>query len=178
MKIILTGTTGFIGQEVLAQCLSNPSITSLVALTRRDSHYHYPSTVSKLHVHLMQDGDFLSYSDPELIKAIQGADACIWSLGIVPSQAKKDEELNRRVSVDYTVAAAKAFQEAFGFSEVNSDANMINPARNKRFRFVYVSGFLAERDQSKSLWFAQDLRRIRVRFITSLSIHICFILMR
>ncbi|BDD54870.1 hypothetical protein MPDQ_002451 [Monascus purpureus] len=161
MKIILTGTTGFIGQEVLAQCLSNPSITSLVALTRRDSHYHYPSTVSKLHVHLMQDGDFLSYSDPELIKAIQGADACIWSLGIVPSQAKKDEELNRRVSVDYTVAAAKAFQEAFGFSEVNSDANMINPARNKRFRFVYVSGFLAERDQSKSLWFAQDLRRIR-----------------
>lgn len=123
----------------------------------------------------MQDGDFLSYSDPELIKAIQGADACIWSLGIVPSQAKKDEELNRRVSIDYTVAAAKAFQEAFGFSEVNSDANMISPARNKPFRFVYVSGFLAERDQSKSLWFAQDLRRIRVRFITSLSLYIYLI---
>ena len=36
MKVVLSGSTGFIGSEVLTQCLNHPSITSVLVLTRRD----------------------------------------------------------------------------------------------------------------------------------------------
>ncbi|RMJ23049.1 Nucleoside-diphosphate-sugar epimerase [Aspergillus sp. HF37] len=143
MKVILTGSTGFIGQEVLSQCLANPSISSIIVLSRRALPLSHPKIH---HVHRMQESDFLSYSTPELTAAIQGADACIWSLGTVPSRVG-DSQINRRVSVDFTAAAARAFQQQQGTS--------------RRFRFVYVSGGLAERDQSRPLWFSAAFRRIR-----------------
>lgn len=74
MKFILTGCTGFIGSEVLSQCLRNPTITSVVALSRRQ----LPDSVSndpKLKVVIMKD--FNSYSEP-VLKELAGADACIW----------------------------------------------------------------------------------------------------
>lgn len=74
MKVILTGATGFVGLEVLKQCLQNPSITSVVVLARRE----LPATVSnnpKLTVKIITD--FLSYSD-DLISDLRGAEACIW----------------------------------------------------------------------------------------------------
>ena len=72
MKVILTGCTGFIGNEVLKQCLQNPSITSVVVLARRalDIRDH-----PKLTVHIIDN--FLSYPEP-LLKDLEGAQACIW----------------------------------------------------------------------------------------------------
>ena len=64
-----------------------------------------------------------------------------------------DNDTARRVSVDYTLAAAKAFTP--------EDSN-----GGGTFRFVYLSGAAAERDQTKPLWFMQDYRRIRVAFCT------------
>ena len=64
-----------------------------------------------------------------------------------------DNETARKVSIDYTLAAAKAFREA---SEVAGDG--------KKLRFVYLSGAAAERDQERSLWFIQEYRKIRVCF--------------
>lgn len=46
-KVIIAGVTGFVGQEVLLQCLAHPSITSIVALC----HHELPTTHPKLHVH-------------------------------------------------------------------------------------------------------------------------------
>lgn len=63
-----------------------------------------------------------------------------------------DMNLAREIHVDYPLAAAKAFDTAFG-------AKM--PA-GKKFRFIFCSGVLAERDQNKSLWMAGEYRRIRV----------------
>lgn len=60
----------------------------------------------------------------------------------------------RKVSIDYTLAAAKAF------AQDSAPGN----GKAKKFRFIYCSGFVAERDQTKPLWFMQDYRRIRVRF--------------
>jgi hypothetical protein len=76
MKLILTGCTGFIGSEVLSQCLRNPTIISVVALSRRI----LPDSVSndpKLQVVIMKD--FNSYSDL-VLKELAGANACIWYL--------------------------------------------------------------------------------------------------
>lgn len=74
MKIILTGTTGFVGGEVLRQCLLSPRITSIVALVRREMP---DQSDAKLKQVIMKDDDFLSYPT-SLKKDIEGAEGCIW----------------------------------------------------------------------------------------------------
>ncbi|CAI7677528.1 unnamed protein product [Penicillium discolor] len=134
MKVILTGSTGFVGREVLSQCHSHPAITSIVALSRRDLPAH-----KKLKVALIED--FMTYPD-SIRDDIRDAEACIWTLG---KARMPDNEIARRVSLDYTLAAAQVFQETC----------------QKPFRFIYCSGAAAERDQTKPLWFMQEYRRIR-----------------
>ena len=155
MKVILAGSTGFIGHEVLTQCLQNPAITSVVALSRRELPAH-----EKLRVALVDN--FLSYPD-SVREEIKGADACIWyehshqslaSPSPVLTKPRRtlgkarmpDNDTARRVSLDYTLTAARVVQETC----------------QKPFRFIYCSGAGAERDQTKSLWMMQDYRRIRV----------------
>ena len=74
MKLILTGATGFIGHEVLTQCLSHPSVTSILVLSRRE----LPASIAdnpKLKVAIVDD--FLSF--PESTRHdFKDADACIW----------------------------------------------------------------------------------------------------
>jgi uncharacterized protein YbjT (DUF2867 family) len=70
MKVILTGSTGFVGREVLSQCLQHPAITSVVALSRRNLPAH-----EKLQVAIVED--FLTYCD-SVREEIKDADACIW----------------------------------------------------------------------------------------------------
>jgi len=62
-------------------------------------------------------------------------------------------ELSRKVEIDFTHAAAKAFQEHLAPSL---------KAQGKKFRFVYLSGKFAERDMTKKLWFISDTRMIKV----------------
>ena len=59
-----------------------------------------------------------------------------------------DIETCRKVSVEYTISAIAAFSQLASSSQ-------------KPFRFVFMSGFLSSRDQSKSLWFLQDGRRLK-----------------
>lgn len=75
MKIILTGSTGFIGREVLEQCLQNSSITSVVALSRRELPASVVDNNPKLKTVIVKD--FLSYPD-SVLHDIKGAEACIW----------------------------------------------------------------------------------------------------
>jgi nucleoside-diphosphate-sugar epimerase len=78
MKFILTGCTGFIGGEVLYQCLQNPSITAVVALTRRKLPEAL-TTNPKLKEVIMKD--FNSYPE-SVLKELSGADACIWYVNL------------------------------------------------------------------------------------------------
>jgi uncharacterized protein YbjT (DUF2867 family) len=74
MKIILSGATGFIGSEALQQCLKSSSITSVVALSRRN----LPDAVTsnpKLKVIIMDD--FTAYPDT-VLRELAGTEACIW----------------------------------------------------------------------------------------------------
>ncbi|KAJ6007184.1 hypothetical protein N7522_005535 [Penicillium canescens] len=134
MKVILTGSTGFVGREVLSQCLQHPAITSIVVLSRRNLPAH-----EKLQVAIVED--FLTYSN-SIREEIKDADACIWTLG---KARMPDNDTARHVSLDYTLTAARVFQETC----------------QTPFRFIYCSGAAAERDQTKPLWFMQDYRRIR-----------------
>jgi len=74
MKLILTGTSGFIGTEILTQSLLNPTITSLIILSRRP----LPDIATRdprIHVHVLEN--FLSY--PDSVKSdLKGAKAVLW----------------------------------------------------------------------------------------------------
>ncbi|KAH8433773.1 putative nucleoside-diphosphate-sugar epimerases [Aspergillus melleus] len=74
----------------------------------------------KPNVTVIEHKDFNEYS-PELLEKLKGADGCIWAQGISQTQVSKEEYV--KITLDYPLAAAKAFA---GLSE--------------KFNFVYVSG--------------------------------------
>ena len=74
MKVIITGATGFIGGEVVKQCIKCPSITSVLVLSRRD----LPKELSQdPKVKVLIHTDFSSYP-PSLLEQLEGADGCVW----------------------------------------------------------------------------------------------------
>ncbi|KAJ7714361.1 hypothetical protein B0H16DRAFT_1899112 [Mycena metata] len=136
MKFILTGTTGFVGGEVLAQCRRNPAISSIVVLTRRPLP---DPIVADPKVQTIVLKDFKSYP-ADVVKQLEDADACIWTLGARVAIPE--------VEIDYPLAFARA----------------IAPTRTSQqtpFRYIYCSGILAERDQTKPLWVSPTNRRVK-----------------
>ena len=75
MKVILTGSTGFIGSEVLRQCLANSAITSIIALSRKPIPDSAGTENSRLKTVILKD--FESYSE-DILQDLAGAEACIW----------------------------------------------------------------------------------------------------
>lgn len=73
MKIVLTGSTGFTGSEVLKQCCGSPAIDSIVVLSRRQLE----GFQRRDKVQVVTVGDFKRYS-AEILQAVADADACIW----------------------------------------------------------------------------------------------------
>ncbi|KAJ5182790.1 hypothetical protein N7492_000406 [Penicillium capsulatum] len=146
MKIILTGSTGGIGLEVLRQCLDHPEITSIVVLSRRDVPEAF-STNPKVHVIIMTN--FNVYSE-EVLQQLMGAKACIWALG-GPAFRYPDYTTAKTVNVDYVDNAATTF--ARSLSPHLEDGH--------KFHFIYVSGHSAVRDQAQKLWMFEDSRKIK-----------------
>lgn len=70
----MTGATGFVGREAVAQCIANPEISSILVLTRRNIDETL-SQSSKVHVILHQD--FQNYP-PALLEQLKGSHGCIW----------------------------------------------------------------------------------------------------
>ncbi|RHZ67327.1 uncharacterized protein CDV56_107212 [Aspergillus thermomutatus] len=104
MKIILTGATGFVGSEVLEQCLQK----SVVVLARRELP---PAMMGhpKLTVRIITK--FMSYPD-DLLRDLRGAEACIWTLAKAPDMGRTMDGDTVRVCLDYTLAAIKAFDQS------------------------------------------------------------------
>lgn len=76
MKIVLTGTTGFIGGEVLTYCLEQSSVTSIVVLSRRE----LPEVAARdQRIKVVVLHDFTVYS-PSAVQELAGATVCIWYL--------------------------------------------------------------------------------------------------
>ena len=73
MKVILTGSTGFIGGGVLKHCLANTQIDSLIVLSRRE----LPQLQDNPKATVVLVEDFTRYSAAAL-NEMDGSDACIW----------------------------------------------------------------------------------------------------
>ncbi|KAF2214011.1 hypothetical protein CERZMDRAFT_7279, partial [Cercospora zeae-maydis SCOH1-5] len=136
MKVILTGATGHIGGAVLQRLLAVPTVTSIVVLSRREL------TVQDVKLKTIIIQDFLHY-EQDVLDQLAGAEACIWVLG--SATAGKD------VHNDMTFAATKAFAEHV----------LPTLGKGKKFRYVYTSGAAVVRDQSASLWFLGEKRKLR-----------------
>jgi nucleoside-diphosphate-sugar epimerase len=128
MKLLITGSTGMAGSEVIRQAIADERITTIYALARKSLQIIHPK------LHTIVHTDFLNYKGLE--NYFKESDACIWCLGISQLQASKEQLA--LTTVDYTVAGAKAMLAA-------------NPA----ISFVFLSGNGADRNEKSKIPFAR-----------------------
>ncbi|KAF8313603.1 hypothetical protein DL93DRAFT_2080922 [Clavulina sp. PMI_390] len=149
MKIIITGASGFVGTELIRQALRRPEVTSIIALSRKP--VSAPADVSEsdaARVKSVVINDYDAYPD-DVKKEFVGASACIWTVAITFS-GSKNYTLPELVRICQT-------STLIGFR------TMVEAQPTKPFRFLYVSGMHAERDQTKTPPFAPDYALLRVR---------------
>jgi nucleoside-diphosphate-sugar epimerase len=112
MKVIITGTTGMIGEGILIECLNSPEITEVLSVSRKPTGKSHP----KLKEYLVSDFLSLDLNDEKL----KGYDACFYCAGV--SSVGMEEADYRRITYDTTLHFAKA----------------LSPNRN--MSFIYVNG--------------------------------------
>ncbi|KAM0451104.1 hypothetical protein ACHAPV_010177 [Trichoderma viride] len=142
MKLIIVGSSGYVGKALVRQAVSSPAITSVVGLGRRETpvpeNLDNPADAAKL-TSVVCD-DFLNYSD-DVKEKLSGADACIWLMAVTPNKTVTmpwDEV--RKICLEYTVAGIETLSKLPRGKEA------------KPLRFLYVSGANTERDQTKKPW--------------------------
>jgi hypothetical protein len=155
MKILLTGATGYIGTEILQQCIKHNYISHIYCLTRKTLD---PKFATHKKVTQVIHEDFSQYPEYLLAKlANYGIEGCIWSLGGKLEQFKNKEEAER-VNIHFPLQAANAFATALA---ILLDPHAL-PGRGKfPFRFVFMSGSGAEQDQFRTLWMWSDSRKMK-----------------
>src|SRR5437870_7667793 len=102
MKIIITGTTGTVGSEVVKQAVADDDIKEVILLARNPSLTKHQKIREVIHK------DFLKYDGLENI--FREADACIWCLGISQTRVSKEDYF--MITYEYAVTAAKAMLAA------------------------------------------------------------------
>ncbi|KAF1818826.1 uncharacterized protein K489DRAFT_413288 [Dissoconium aciculare CBS 342.82] len=167
MEIIVVGATGYVGSEVLRLCLEDPHISKIHVLTRRpllDSSLAPVSASDKLSVILRHD--WLRYDrgdeDADLLSALKNARACIWCIGGRHTQTSRWPTMEEylRVTVDYTVAAARAFAQNFAAAQ-QARRREGTEVEGSKFRFVFCSGHASELTYCKNLWIMGPTRRAK-----------------
>lgn len=126
MKIIITGTTGMVGEGVLLECLQNDKVAAVLSISRKPCHVHHP----KLKELLVPD--FTRLNDFET--DIKGYDACFYCAGI--SSIGMSAEKYHYITYDTTMAFANALLQA-----------------NPGIAFCFVSGSRTDStEKGKVMW--------------------------
>lgn len=125
MKVILTGTTGMVGEGVLLECLSNSEVDEVLSISRRPCGRTHPKLREKI------VPDFMDIQNDD---TLQGYDACFYCAGV--SSVGIDEEKYRRITYDMTMH----------FAEILAN-------QNQNMTFVYVTGAGTDSsEQGRLMW--------------------------
>jgi nucleoside-diphosphate-sugar epimerase len=126
MKVIVTGSTGMVGEGVLFECLENSSVSNVLMLNRK----HYEKTHPKLQELIVPDFSKLeNYSEQ-----LKGFDACFYCAGV--SAVGMKEETYTRITYDLTLSVATVLLK-------------LNP----QLVFIYVTGTRTDStEKGKFMW--------------------------
>jgi uncharacterized protein YbjT (DUF2867 family) len=113
MKVVLFGASGMVGQGVMRECLLDSEVERVLSIGRAKTGQQHPRLREIVHT------NFVDFSSIE--SKLSGYDACFFCLGV--TSAGMSEEAYRRITYDFTLAAARALAKA-------------SPAMT----FIYVSG--------------------------------------
>jgi uncharacterized protein YbjT (DUF2867 family) len=126
MNVLIFGATGMVGQGVLRECLLDPRVQRVLAISRSSLGQQHP----KLREIVRQNLFDLSGLEPDLA----AADACFFCLGV--SSAGMSEERYTRTTYDLTLSVAETLVRA-------------NPAMT----FIYVSGTRTDSsERGRTMW--------------------------
>lgn len=126
IKVIVTGTTGMVGEGVLLECLAHPEVKEALSVVRRPSGHRHPK-LKELTV-----PDFMKLG--EVKKQLSGYDACFFCAGI--SSVGMNEVDYTRITYDTTLNFAQTL--------VALNPNMV---------FTYVSGAMTDTtEKGRVMW--------------------------
>lgn len=99
--VVVFGATGRAGSEVVRQCLADPRIGEVRAVTRRSLDVEHPK---------VREVRSERFDELETIRAdLRDVDACFYCLGIAQAQAESEAHY-RTITVEYPLAAARTLK--------------------------------------------------------------------
>ncbi|WP_339753779.1 NAD-dependent epimerase/dehydratase family protein [Algoriphagus aquimarinus] len=113
LKIIITGTTGMVGEGVMQRCLDNPDVEKVLAISRKPNGHSHPKLEEIIH------SDFTDLAAIE--SQLTGYDACFFCAGISSMGISKEQF--EKITYDLTLAFASTLAK-------------LNP----EMTFTYLSG--------------------------------------
>ncbi|SHJ23391.1 hypothetical protein SAMN02745146_2563 [Hymenobacter daecheongensis DSM 21074] len=113
LRVIVTGTTGMVGEGVLLECLQDPNVEQVLSISRRPSGISHPKLREIIHA------DFHNLTPIQ--EQLTGYNACFFCLGV--SAVGLQEPEYRRLTYDLTLHFAQTLLP-----------------RNPGLTFCYVSG--------------------------------------
>ncbi len=121
LRVIITGTTGMVGEGVLHECLNSADVAEVLIINRRKLGLSHPKLKEIIHP------DF--YNLEPIAEQLSGYDACFFCLGVSSVGMKADDYYKATYTLTLHVAGI--------LSRVNTDMT-----------FCYVSG--AGTDETES----------------------------
>ena len=100
MDVLILGATGMVGGEVLAQCLGDDRIHSVLTVGRRRCGFDHPK------LREIEHSDFLDYSALE--DELASVDGCFYCLGVYQAHVSKAQFWH--VTVDYLEALVRTLE--------------------------------------------------------------------
>jgi uncharacterized protein YbjT (DUF2867 family) len=141
MRVIVFGATGMVGKGVLRECLLADDVTEVLVVGRTLTGQRHPKLRETTHA------DFTDFTGV----ALTGYDACFFCLGV--SSVGMSEEVYRRITFDYTLAAARAVSPGSVFAYVSGAGT----GTTRRAKWAQVKG------ATEDALLAMDLRAYMFR---------------
>jgi uncharacterized protein YbjT (DUF2867 family) len=126
INIIITGSTGMVGEGVLHECLNDPRIAAITLLNRRSAGIVHPKLKEVL------VADLFTFTEKEA--GLTGADACFYCLGV--TSAGKSESEYTHLTYELTMTVARPLLK-----------------HNPDITFIYVSAKGTDNtEKGKTMW--------------------------